>query len=250
MHPIQRYGDALALVTVTRSAAAPNRVVASLPAATARPVGVLHADTAGAPTTDRATVLRLGEDVGRAAAINRAVAALDPDVGWIALADPVVEWGAGALDALLAAALRHPRAAVLGPRLRDASGVERASAGPLPTLGDALRGRLAVGPLPDGPVGRLATACVLIRRAAWDSVDGFDARYPGCGVDPEPADVDLCERLGRAGWLCVGVPAAEVTVAADASPCMLESRDRGLRRYVDARHGAPVRTLMALARRN
>lgn len=250
MDPVRSYGDALALVTVTRTAAAPRGLVASLPAATGRPVQVLHVDTGGAPPVPGATPVRIREDVGRTAAVNRAVAALDQGVGWVVLADPQLEWAAGALDELLAAAVRYPRAAALGPRLRTASGADRASAGPLPTLGDALRGRVVAGPVPAGPVGALGTTCVLLRRVAWDSVDGFDARYPGCGVDPEPADLDLCDRLGRVGWLCVGVPTAEVTVPAGDAPCILEPRDRGIRRYVHDRHGAPARILMALARRN
>lgn len=240
MNPLRCYGDVLALVTTTRTAAAPDGLLASLPAATKRPVQVVHVDTGGAPSPVGATTVRITEDVGRPAAVNRAVAALDDAVGWVALVDPQVVWGAGALDELLAAAARHPRAALLGP----------CAGGPLPTLPDALRGRVPAGPVPAGPVGWVGTACVLLRRAAWDSVDGFDARYPGCGADPEPADLDLCDRLGRAGWLCVGVPTAGVTAPAGNALSRLESQDRGLRRYVHDRYGAPARTLMALARRN
>jgi N-acetylglucosaminyl-diphospho-decaprenol L-rhamnosyltransferase len=200
MNPVRWYGDALALVTVRRPNAAPSP--ASLPAATARPVRVVHVDTGGAPPVPGATTLRLPEDIGRPAAINRAVAALDVGVGWVALADPQVVWGTGALDELLAAAARHPRAALLGP---------------------------AVG---EGPVEWISTACVLLRRVAWDSVDGFDARHLDRGTDPEPADLDLCHRLGRAGWLCVGVPTAGVAVIATPATGMLEPHDRGLRRHV------------------
>lgn len=250
MDPVRRYGDALAVVTVTRTAGSLEPLLSTLPSATTRPVLVLHADTAGAPAAAGATLLRIPEDVGRPAAVNRAVAALPEDVGWVVLADPQVAWAPGALDALLAAAVRHPRAGELGPLVTGPSGVARASGGPVPTLGDALRGRITADPLPDGPVGWLDGTCVLLRRAAWDSVDGYDGRYPGTGSDPEPADVDLGDRLARAGWLAVGVPGAEVTVAAGGAPCILETRNRGLRRYVHDRHGAPARALMALARRN
>ncbi len=236
MNPVRCYGDALALVTARRADA----LLASLPAATVRPVQVVHVDTGGAPSPTGATTVRITEDIGRAAAVNRAVAALDDGVGWVAVADPRVVWSAGALDELLAAAARYPRAALLG------SG----PGGPLPALRDALRGKVSTGPVPAGPVGWISTTCVLVRRVAWDSVDGFDARYPGCGAEPEPADLDLCDRLGRAGWVCVGVPTAGVTAIATAPMGMLEPRDRGLRRYVRDRHGAPARTLMALARRN
>jgi N-acetylglucosaminyl-diphospho-decaprenol L-rhamnosyltransferase len=72
----------------------------------------------------------------------------------------------------------------------------------------------------------VAGECLLVRRAAWESVDGFDARHLG------PVDaVDLGARLGRAGWLAVHVPAAEVVVGAGPATGMLETVDRGLRRY-------------------
>lgn len=259
MDPVPSYGDVLALVTVTRTAASPLRLPASLRTATVRPVRVVHVDVAGAPTIDGAEVVRLAEDVGRPAAVDRAVAGLDPSVGWVAIADPQVEWGPGALDVLLEAASRRPRAGVLAPRLRTPSGVDVPSGGELPTLRTTLRGRIPAAPLPDGPVGWVDGTCLLVRRTAWDSVDGYDPRYPGSGSRPDPADVDLCDRLDRAGWLVAGVPAAVVTDHArgvldphgphDLHGPVLETRDRSLRRYVHDRHGAPARVLMALARR-
>ena len=44
------------------------------------------------------------------------------------------------------------------------------------------------------------------------------------------------DRLGRAGWLVVHVPAAGVVVGAGPDPGMLESAGAGLRRYAAARH--------------
>lgn len=249
MGALATYGDGLALVTVTRTAAPPDRVVASVAAATARPVRVVVADIAGAPVPNGAGVIRLREDVGRAAAVNRAVAGLDGDVGWVAVADPQVEWGAGALDALLAATARYPRAGALGPRLCDPAGVVIASAGALPTLRDALLGRVPRRAVTGGPLGWLSGAGLLVRRAAWDSVDGYDPRYAGDGEAADLADVDLADRLGRAGWLVVGVPAAEATYHGRGRQGILESRDRALRRYVRDRHPAPARALLALVRR-
>ncbi|MFC4947169.1 dTDP-Rha--alpha-D-GlcNAc-pyrophosphate polyprenol alpha-3-L-rhamnosyltransferase [Pseudonocardia sp. GCM10023141] len=249
MGPVQRYGDALAHVTVTRTATPPDAVSGSLAAATGRPVLAVHVDTGGAPAAPGATLLRLSEDVGRAAAVNRAVAGLAPDVGWVAIADPQVSWGAGALDVLLRAAAQHPRAGALGPRLRAPDGVLMGSGGPRPRLGQLVRGGVGCVPVPAGFVGWLAGTCVLVRRAAWDSVDGYDPRYAGSGTDPEPADVDLGDRLDRAGWLVVGVPSAEVTVHARERQGILETHDRGLRRYVRDRHAAPARALMAMVRR-
>lgn len=256
--PVREYGDALAVVTVTRTAAPGlDRFVRSLRLATARTAHVVVADTAGAAVPAGVEVVRIGEDVGRAAAVNRAVAALDPGVGWVAMADPAVQWCPGSLDALLEVAARHPRAGALGPVLWDAGNRLAASGGPLPSVADALRGRVPTGPIgpdlmgPDrigsdpGPVGWLSATCLLLRRAAWDSVDGFDPRYLGACDD-----VDLGDRLGRAGWLAVQVPDVRVRVDAGANAGgILEAPAVGVRRYVRDRSGAPVRALLALAAR-
>jgi Predicted glycosyltransferases len=259
--PIREYGTGLAVVSVTRSAGADlDPFLGTLRGATSRPVRVVVADTAGVPVPDGARVLRIGEDVGRAAAANRAVAALDLDVGWVVVADPRVRWHPGALDMLLAAAARHPRAGALGPRFRTAAGGSVPSGGDLPTFADELRGRIPTGPLPAGRVGWLSAACLLLRRAAWDSVDGFDPRYVGAPGPVDVGDVDLGDRLARAGWLTVHVPAALVEVPSGGSvggagrdpvPAqgILEPHEAGLRRYVHDRRGVPARVLQALAAR-
>ena len=55
------------------------------------------------------------------------------------------------------------------------------------------------------PVGWLSGSCLLLRGAAFDEVGGFDERY-----FMYMEDVDLGDRLGKAGWQNVYVPAAEV----------------------------------------
>jgi N-acetylglucosaminyl-diphospho-decaprenol L-rhamnosyltransferase len=245
--PVREYGDALAVVTVTRRGRPSlDAFRAALPAATARAARLVVADTGS--TATGADVLRLTEDVGRAAAVNRAVAPLEPSVGWIVLADPRLRWRPGAIDALLAAAGRYPRAGLLGPRL-VAAGAVVPSGGPVPGVLAAARGRLPSG-TGAGPTGWLSTAGALVRRAAWDSVDGFDSRY--LGGPGEFGDVDLGDRLGRAGWLVIAVP----EVAADVEPGdtivnghgILERHAAGLRRYVRDRAHGPARALVALAR--
>ncbi len=246
--PVREYGAALAVVTVTRRGRPHlDGFRAALPAATARAARLVVADTGS--TATGADVLRLTEDVGRAAAVNRAVAPLEPSVGWIVLAAPQLRWHPGAIDALLAAAARYPRAGLLGPRL-VAAGAVVPSGGAVPGVLAAARGRIPSG-ASAGPTGWLSTAGVLVRRAAWDSVDGFDARH--LGGPGGFGDVDLGDRLGRAGWLVIAVPEA----AADVEPGdtivnghgILERHEAGLRRYVRDRAQGPARALAALARR-
>lgn len=240
--PVRIYGVGLVVVTVTRRGRPTvDGLRASMPAGTR----LVVVDTATSARGGDA--LRLPEDVGWAAAVNRAVAGLEPDVGWIVLSDPRVRWRPGAIDVLLAAAARYPRAGLLGPTLHGAG----TTGGPVPGLLAVARGRIPGG-AGAGPTGWASTAGVLVRRAAWDSVDGFDGRYldgPG-GI----GDVDLGDRLGRAGWLVVFVPEA----AADVEPGdtfvsghgILEPHAAGLHRYVRDRARGPARALAALARRS
>jgi N-acetylglucosaminyl-diphospho-decaprenol L-rhamnosyltransferase len=224
---LRGYGDELAVVTVERRGA---QIVGP----------------------DGTAALRLPEELGRPAVVNRAVAGLPAEIGWVAVADPWVAWAPGALDRLRAAA--PPRAGLLGPLLRDPSRRPIPSCGPRPALAALLRGRVPAQPAVAGPTGWLDGRCVLIRRLAWDSVDGYDSRYVGTATLPEPADLDFGDRLLRAGWLVVGVPDAEAVVHAVERQGILdvrgpESRGEGLRRYVRDRYRVQARTLMALARR-
>jgi len=216
---VGQYGEELVLVTVEPDGAA----IAQYPNGTV-------------------SALRIGEELGRTAVVNRAVAGLDAEVGWVAVTDPRVVWAQGAVEVLRAVAAQRPRAGLLGPRLCLASGWPQASSGPIPTLPALLRGRVPAAPVPTGLTGWLDGTCVLVRRVAWDSVGGYDARYPGIGTTPDPADVDLGERLGRAGWLVVGVPEAEVVVTVAPRQGILDPA--GWRRYVADRHGVTARGLM------
>ncbi|WP_142050584.1 glycosyltransferase family 2 protein [Pseudonocardia kunmingensis] len=247
---VRRYGDGLAVLSATRRGVpALDGVRAALPAATARPVRLVVVDTACGSAAGDGDVLRLAEDVGRAAALNRAVAGLEPSVGWVVLTDPGVRWRPGAIDALLDAAARHPRAGLLGPRLYAADAAV-ASGGALPGVLAAARGRIPHAVV-SGPTGWLSTAAALVRRTAWDSVDGLDGRY--LGGPGEIGDVDLGDRLAAAGWLVVAVPGAGAEVEpGDTFECghgILEAHAAGLHRYVRDRASGPVRALAALAGR-
>ena len=85
-----------------------------------------------------------------------------------------------------------------------------------------------------GPVGWSSAPLLLLRRAALDSVDGFDPRYPG-RLD----DLDLADRLARAGWLTVHVPSAAVAYRPTPRPDPAAPR-----RYLADRAPRPVRGLL------
>ncbi|MFC5995540.1 dTDP-Rha--alpha-D-GlcNAc-pyrophosphate polyprenol alpha-3-L-rhamnosyltransferase [Pseudonocardia hispaniensis] len=249
------YGDELAVITVSRSAEEPvERLRASAVRATGRPFRFLEATTGSARAAPE--VLAIGEDIGYPGAVNRAVHGLDPRVGWVAVAEPDVVWGDGALDALLAAGERWPRAGALAPRLTDPGGGSPGVPLPGRWVADALLApawsraaepvRCGDGSDAEGPAGLLRGACLLVRRIAFDSVDGFDARYP-----VPLAERDFTDRLHRAGWLTVAVPGASaVRTGTGAGPAMpLDEQHRLARRYLSERHRglrqAPRRAMYA-----
>ncbi|WP_102418618.1 glycosyltransferase family 2 protein [Mycobacterium sp. 4858] len=226
--------DVLPVVTVTYSPGPHlERFLASLSLATERPVCVVMADNGSTDGTPQAAVERYpnvrlfhtGANLGYGTAVNRAVAQLaetpDVDDDWVIVANPDVQWGPGSIDALLDAATRWPRAGALGPLIRDPDGSVYPSARHLPSL---VRGSMhaVIGPIwkrnpwtaayrqerlepTERPVGWLSGSCLLVRRSAFAQVGGFDERY-----FMYMEDVDLGDRLGRAGWLSVYVPSAEV----------------------------------------
>lgn len=230
--------DVLPVVAVTYSPGPHlERFLASLSLATERPVGVLLADNGSTDGTPQAAVERYpnvrllptGSNLGYGTAVNRTVSQLSQEEladepwvdDWMIVANPDVQWGPGSIDALLDAAARWPGAGALGPLIRDPDGSVYPSARHLPSL---VRGSMhaVLGPVwprnpwtaayrqerlepSERPVGWLSGSCLLVRRSAFAQVGGFDERY-----FMYMEDVDLGDRLGRAGWLSVYVPSAEV----------------------------------------
>lgn len=271
--PGRSYGEELAVVTVTYSPGDTlETFLDSVVKATSRPLRVLLVDngsTDGAPERaahrDGVRLLHTGENVGYGSAANRGVVEWGPEVGWVVVANPDIEWHPGSLDELFAATRRWPRAAALGPLIRRPDGTVYPSARLLPSLGRGI-GHAVFGPVwPDNPwtmayrqsdtaLGErlaqwLSGSCLLLRRAAFESVGGFDSRY-----FMYFEDVDLGERLGRAGWLNVYVPSAEIThlgghATRRVSEQMLAEHHRSTYRYLADRHPGPLHAPLRLVLR-
>jgi N-acetylglucosaminyl-diphospho-decaprenol L-rhamnosyltransferase len=269
---VTRYGDEPAVVTVTYSPGETlDTFLSTLSTATTRPVSVVLADngsTDGVPERAAAehphvTFVPTGGNLGYGAGANRGVASLPDSVGWVVIANPDLSWGVGSLDKLLEAAKRWPRGGAFGPLIRQPSGEVYPSARLLPSLGRGLGHAVFAHVWPSNPWSRayrqaasapeertaewLSGSCLLMRREAFDSVDGFDPRY-----FMYFEDVDLCDRLGRSGWLNVYVPEAEVVHIGGhstrrSSARMLAAHHSSAYRYLADRHRGPLWAPLMLA---
>ena len=254
------YGDDVAVVTVTYfSGDTLARFLDTLEQASTREVKVVVADNAstdGAPekAAERKNVqlLSIGENVGYGTAANRGIAELDERYGWVVVVNPDLEWEPGSLDELMEVAKRWPRGGAFGPLIHDPDGTIYPSARLLPSFGRGV-GHAVFGKVwpanpwtrqyrqeTDKPVERVAGwlsgSCLLMRREAFDSVGGFDTRY-----FMYFEDVDLGDRLAKAGWLNVYAPSAGVMhvgghSTSQASEKMLRVHHESTYRYVADRH--------------
>jgi N-acetylglucosaminyl-diphospho-decaprenol L-rhamnosyltransferase len=199
-------------------------------------------------------IVRPGRNLGYGAAANRGVAATGSERVVVSNSD--LEVHPGALGALLTALDGDTACGLVGPLIRTAVGDRYPSARRFPSLVDAAghavfglfvphnrftrsyqRSELDdTGSTERGPVGPqsvdwVSGACFAVRREAFEQVGGFDEAY-----FMYAEDVDLCWRLGRAGWGVAYVPAAEVThlqgVSTDRHPYrMIVEHHRSLLRF-------------------
>ena len=98
----------------------------------------------------------------------------------------------------------------------------------------------------DQDVEQPAAACLLIRRAAFDAVGGFDTRFHPAWFE----DVDFCRRLSAAGWRVRYAAAAEVVHEGGVAMRALGLGSfstiwyRNLLRYVAIHGSVPARLLI------
>ena len=263
--------DELPVVTVTYSPGPHlERFLSSLSVATDRPVAVVMADngsTDGAPEAaaeryPAARLLPTGTNLGYGSAVNLAVRGL-ADSEFVVIANPDVVWAPGSIDALLDVAARWPRAAAVGPLIRDPDGSVYPSARHLPSI---VRGGMhaVIGPVwkanpwtaayrqdreepSERAVGWLSGSCLLVRRAAFAEIGGFDENY-----FMYMEDVDLGDRFGRAGWENVYAPSAEVlhdkghSTGRDPARNLAAHHDSTWT-YLSTRHTGPLRAPLRAA---
>jgi len=207
-------------------------------------------------------VVHSGGNLGYARAANLGIAATAAPVVAVLNPDTVLAPGTGA--ALVARFAAEPDLGAVGPRLCNPDGSLYPSARRVPGVADAVGHGLLyfvwrdnpftaryreTGADPDRPrdVDWVSGAAVWLRRAALDDVGGWDERY-----FMYVEDVDLCWRLGRAGWRVAYEPCGPVTHLLGVSTAgrpyrMIAEHHRSLLRFAATRFTGPKRVLLAPA---
>lgn len=216
------------------------RCLDSAPAAHAAGVHVIVADNGsvdGAPEAaaetyrDLMELIPTGANLGYGTAMN---------IGWrrakelvaqglvrddyLVIANPDVVFDPGSIDELIAAADRWPRAGALGPLIVEPDGTAYPSARAVPNLRTGIGHALLGNIWPNNPfsaayraghdmsreraAGWLSGSCLVVSYEAFEKVGGFDERY-----FMFMEDVDLGDRLTRAGYQNILVPTATITHA-------------------------------------
>jgi N-acetylglucosaminyl-diphospho-decaprenol L-rhamnosyltransferase len=186
---------------------------------------------------------------------NQGVASTDAP--YLLFLNPDTEWFHGTLADLVAVARAHPRAGIVGPLIRDPGGMVYPSGRVFPSLTDAI-GHAFVSPFTrDNPFTRryemggwdrnterdvdwVSGACMLMPRAAFEEVGGFDEGFPLYAEE-----LDIATRLRAAGWSVRFTPSVEVIHAVGVSTGgdrrphgLVVMHSRSLYRYY-AKHRAP-----------
>jgi N-acetylglucosaminyl-diphospho-decaprenol L-rhamnosyltransferase len=191
------------------------------------------------------------ENRGLCAGWNRGIAATDAEHVLVLNADAwLVE---DALDALLGAAERHPRAAVIGPWLLNPDGPLQRSVRGFPTAWRLATEYLYLRKLAprskalnafygagfdhesERVVDWVMGSCMFVRRAAFDDVGPFDERYFLFSEE-----VDWMRRATDRGWSVVFTPEARCVHVGGASHGgrLFRENVRGNLRYLSL-HGRP-----------
>ncbi len=199
-----------------------------------------------AATRSGFTLLRNAENVGFGRAMNRGAAASRGE--FLALLNTDMFLRPGALDALVAELDARPSTGVVGPALRTPRGGIQVSFGGRRTFGRELLQKLFLNTLQARSLRRrrrrrevewVSAAFLIVRRAAFEAVGGFDEAF-----FLYFEDIDLCLRLREAGWKVVYLPAAEAEHVGGSTTTALPWRSRYAYRksqlYFYRKHNGPL----------
>jgi N-acetylglucosaminyl-diphospho-decaprenol L-rhamnosyltransferase len=182
-----------------------------------------------------ANLIASPENLGFGRAVNLVAERTASD--WIAPANADISVRPGAIEALLEAGARDPGAGAIAPRLVIPDGSTQHSVFAFPTIPYSLLLALGAYRLSATLGDRLAipghwnterarrvpwavAAFLLVRRAAWDAVGGFDERQWMYAED-----LDLGWRLREAGWATRYEPSAHVDHEGAAATAQLFGSD-------------------------
>jgi len=166
---------------------------------------------------------------------------------WLLFLNPDTELFHGTLAELVHAAEAHPRAGIVGPMIRNPDGSVYPSGRRFPSVVDAF-GHAVLSPFSrrnpftrryemDGwdrtserVVDWVSGACMLMPRAAYDEVGGFDEGFPLFAEE-----LDIATRLRERGWQVVFTPAVEILheigVSRGHSRAIVAMHSRSIYRY-------------------
>jgi len=219
----------LAVVTVSyHSGEALEGLIESLRESVVAPASTIVVNNASddrleLPGFDGLAVVEANGNLGYGAGINLAVRGLPADIEWVLVTNPDVRLFPHALKTLLEVAASEADAGAIGPRIIEPGGEVYPSARELPSLRTGVGHALFANVWLSNPwsrryhgeyrassdrwreTGWLSGSCQLVRRAAFDAIGGFDDSY-----FMYFEDVDLGDRLTKAGWRNLYVPAASV----------------------------------------
>lgn len=194
----------------------------------------------------------LPENPGYGGAVNAVARRLDPGVEWILISNPDIVLGDRAVERLVATGRQDAAIGAVGPAVRTPEGTIYPSARRIPSLRTGVGHALLSTVWPANPwtrayreesspyrrdAGWLSGSCLLVRRATFDAIGGFDEDY-----FMYFEDVDLGYRIGRHGYRNVYEPGASVThlgahsTSGDQAAAMIDAHHRSAKRFLRSRY--------------